>query len=114
MQPEAPALLWDASNAAGLIATFISGRSFWDYKTDPMLRSAVERQFEIVGEALNKLSKVDLQTAAQIPDLRRVVAFRNILAHGYAVVDDEIIWHLATQRLTELAKVVASLTADLI
>ena len=114
MQPEAPALLWDASNAAGLIATFISGRSFWDYKTDPMLRSAVERQFEIVGEALNKLSKVDLQTAAQIPDLRRVVAFRNILAHGYAVVDDEIVWQLATQRLPELARVVATLSDDLI
>jgi len=114
MQPEAPALLWDAGNAARLIATFISGRSFSDYKADPMLRSAVERQFEIVGEALNKMSKVDPQTAGQIPDLRRVVAFRNILAHGYAVVDDEIVWQLATQRLPELAKVVASLSAELI
>jgi uncharacterized protein with HEPN domain len=77
-----------------------------------MLRSAVERQFEIVGEALNKLTKVDPQTAAHIPDLRRVVAFRNILAHGYAVVDDEIVWQLATQRLPGLAEVVANLSAE--
>ena len=60
-----------SSNAAGLIATSISGRSFSDYKDDPMLRSAVERQFEIVGEALNKLSKLGPETAAQIPDAHR-------------------------------------------
>lgn len=112
MRPETPALLWDAGTAAHLIATFISRRSFSDYTADPMLRSAVERQFEIVGEALNRLRKVDPQTAARIPDLARVVAFRNILAHGYAVVDHAIVWQLATQRLPELAEVVRNLSAE--
>lgn len=43
MQPDGYALLWDARKAAGLIATFISGRTGEDYASDPMLRSAVER-----------------------------------------------------------------------
>ena len=69
MQPEARSLLWDAGNATGLITTFISGRSLPDYKADSLLRSALERQFESVGEGLNKLTKVDPETAAQIPTL---------------------------------------------
>jgi len=49
MRPEAAALLWDAQRAAGLIGAFVTDRSWPDYQRDPMLRSAVERQFEIVG-----------------------------------------------------------------
>lgn len=68
-----------------------------------MLRSAVERQFEIIGEALSQLTKIAPQLAAQIPDLPRIVAFRNILIHGYAVVDNEIVWRAAQENLPELA-----------
>ncbi len=49
MQPESAALLWDARRAAELIGSFITGRTWSDYLDDPMLRSAVERQFEISG-----------------------------------------------------------------
>ena len=47
-----------------------------------MLRSAVERQFEIIGEAFTGLRRVDPSLAATIPDLPRIVAFRNVLIHG--------------------------------
>lgn len=79
MRPETPGLLWDARRATGLIAQFVADRTWQDYESDPMLRSAVERQFQIIGEALNKLSRLDPSTAAQIPDLSRIVAFRNVL-----------------------------------
>ena len=49
--------LWDASRAAGLLDDFSRGKSFADYQSDELLKSAVERQFEVVGEALNQLSK---------------------------------------------------------
>ncbi len=69
MQPEAPALIWDARRAAGRVLEFVAGRSWDDYQEDVMLRSAVERQFQIIGEALNRLSKVDAATAVQVPNL---------------------------------------------
>ena len=78
-------------------------------RRDPLLRSAVERQFEIIGEALNQLSKLDADLAAGIPDLRRIVAFRNILIHGYATVDDALVWQALTEKLPDLAKTVRDL-----
>jgi hypothetical protein len=59
-------------------------------------RSAVERQFEIIGEALDQLSAVDAELAAQLPDLGRIVAFRNIPIHGNATVDDALVWQVLT------------------
>lgn len=109
MQPDSRALLWDAHRATELIATFICDRSWTDYQGDPMLRSAVERQFEIIGESLNRLSRLDPDTAAQIPDLARIVAFRNVLAHGYAVIDDALVWQVATSRLDALHEVLSRL-----
>jgi uncharacterized protein with HEPN domain len=92
-----------------LLFEFSAGKSFEEYQADAMLRSAVERQFEIIGEALNQLSRVDADLAAGIPDLRRVVAFRNILIHGYAIVDDALVWQVLTDKLPGLAKTVRDL-----
>lgn len=74
-----------------------------------MLRSAVERQFEIVGEALNRLSRTDPAVADQIEDLPRIVAFRNVLIHGYATIDDAIVWEVATTRLSGLIELLTDL-----
>jgi hypothetical protein len=57
-----------------------------------MLRAAVERQFEIIGEAVGNLSKIDPQSAERIRGYRRLIAFRNVLIHGYAEVDDQLVW----------------------
>lgn len=103
------AYLWDAREAIGRIRTFVHGKAFADYQADVLLRSAVERQFEIVGEALNRLSNVDPSTAEHVPGLARIVAFRNILIHGYAVVDDQIVWEAVTSRLEPLDDVLATL-----
>ncbi|HXK61062.1 MAG TPA: DUF86 domain-containing protein [Acidobacteriota bacterium] len=55
--------------------------------TRRVLRSAVERQFQIIGEALIRLTRTDPETAAAIGDYRRIVAFRNILVHAYGAID---------------------------
>lgn len=112
MRPEAAALLWDVERAADRTATFTDGLDFGFYKGDELHRSAVERQLLIIGEALNSLRKVDVVTAEHIPDLVRIIGLRNVLAHGYAVIDDEVIWQAATRRVPELRAVVAGLLYD--
>jgi uncharacterized protein with HEPN domain len=69
---------------------------------DDLLRSAVERQLQIIGEALSQLTKVDPQIASNISDLRRVIAFRNILVHGYPAIDYDTVWRLIADKLPEL------------
>ncbi|MDQ2848418.1 MAG: DUF86 domain-containing protein [Actinomycetota bacterium] len=75
-------------------------------------RSAVERQFEIVGEALNRLRRVDPDVAATLTDLPRIVAFRNVLFHGCAVIDNEIVWAVATTRVSALIDALERLLDD--
>jgi uncharacterized protein with HEPN domain len=67
-------LLWDAHDAAGVIAAITAGKAFADFDRDIVLRSAVERQFEIVGEALAQLARLDAAMAEKIPDLREIIA----------------------------------------
>ena len=107
------AWLWDVRQAADSIAAFIQGRSFADYAADLMLRSAVERQFEIAGEALNRLSREAPEIAAQLPDLRRAVAIRNALIHGYREVDNATVWETIHEDLPALREQVEALLAQL-
>ena len=77
-----------------------------------MLRSAVERQFGIVGEALARLAKDSPEITASIPDHAKIIAFRNILIHGYAAVDDRIVWGVIENYLAALKSKVEELLAQ--
>ncbi len=103
MHADARKLLWDASSAAERVARFTKGKTFADYEVAELLRAAVERQFEIIGEAFTQLRRVDPEVAEAIPAISRIVAFRNVLIHGYASVDHRLVWgvveaHLAPMR----------------
>ncbi len=88
--------------AAELLAQFTAGKVLADYLGDVLLRSAVERQFEIIGEALAQLTKRDPDVAAQIRERRSIIAFRNILIHGCAEVDDLLVWDVLQAKLPDL------------
>ncbi len=92
MRRDPKSLLWDAHDAATAIAEMAAGKSLADFDSDLVLRSARNRQFEILGEALGQLARVDPMVAARIPDLRQIVAFRNVLIHGYALIDRARVW----------------------
>lgn len=94
-------------NAAGRIQRFLGDTPFESYRDDEVLRSAVERQFEIMGEALRRLRDIDPETAALVPEVKRIVGMRNVLAHGYAVVNDHVVWETATERVHEVEDAVA-------
>jgi uncharacterized protein with HEPN domain len=78
--------LWDIQAAADAIQTFVAGLDLHSYASTDVVHSAVERKFEIIGEALSQLARHDPALAARIPDPRQVIAFRNVLIHGYAEV----------------------------
>jgi uncharacterized protein with HEPN domain len=78
-----------------------------------MLRAAVERKFEIIGEALARLLKFDPTIASRISESQRVIGFRNILIHGYADVADRLVWDIVQAKLPQLhLEVVALLEGD--
>ena len=109
MRLEAKKYLFDIQRAVALLQSFIRGKTFMDYESDAMMRSAVERQFEIIGEAVNKLADVDEEAVHRISEYERIIAFRNILIHGYAVVDDRLVWDVTQTNLPILADEVHAL-----
>jgi uncharacterized protein with HEPN domain len=95
-------LLWDARRAADRIAGVVAGKRFEDYIANDVLRWAVERQFTIIGEALSALRRIEPALGSSIPDLARIIAFRNVLIHGYAGVDDRLVWGVIERDLDVL------------
>lgn len=103
MEIEIQKWLYDANKASQTIREFLKEKEFESYSTDRMLRSAVERQFEILGEALKRIRDKDeefLETS--ITGWRGAISFRNILAHGYEHIDDDIVWGIITDDLPGL------------
>ena len=101
--------LFDIRQACDLLLQFTKNKSLADYSADPLLRSAVERQFEILGEALNQLMRLHPSYASRITDARRIIAFRNRLNHGYDSIADDIVWGVLETNLPVLRREVAAL-----
>ena len=102
MNPEARTYAQDILEHADLIQNLLADKSYEDYTNDWVVRSAVERQFSIIGEAVNGLSRHAPTAAASITAYPRIIAFRNILMHGYSQVDNEIVWDIAQTYLPTL------------
>jgi uncharacterized protein with HEPN domain len=109
MRLESKKYLYDIQRAAALLTDFTKGKALTDYSRDSMLRAAVEREFEIIGEALARLARLDEVLASRISEHKRIIAFRNILIHGYADVDDRLVWDVVTTKLPVLRREVDEL-----
>ena len=109
MRLEAKKYLHDIARAADLVAEFVIDARFDDYIGNAMLRAAVERKFEIIGEALVGLARLDEDLVSDISEYRRIIAFRNILIHGYAEIDDRLVWDIVESKLPILRREVAAL-----
>ncbi|MBI2923543.1 MAG: DUF86 domain-containing protein [Planctomycetes bacterium] len=102
-------LLQDVCTASALIEQFARGKSREDYGKDALLRSGIERQLLIVGEAMSRLVQEDPLLAAGFGDVKRIVAFRNILVHAYFQINDDVVWDVLQQHLPPLASMARSL-----
>lgn len=101
--------LFDIRQACEKLTLFTSGKTIDDYKSDDLLRSAVERQFEIVGEALGQMGKAYPDSVTDISDYKRIIAFRNRLIHAYADIDDGVVWGIIEESLPKLIDEVHSI-----
>jgi uncharacterized protein with HEPN domain len=102
MKPELRENLEDALKHGREIQRFVSGMSLEQYSSDEKTRLAVERSFEIIGEALNRSCKLDPELVDAIPNYRQIISFRNILAHCYDTVEDRIVWGIIEESLPHL------------
>lgn len=102
MQRKTPKLLEDMRDAAAFIIEIAEGKSLDDYVEDRMFRQTIERNFEIIGEAMGKLAKIDAETIAHFPEHPQIISFRNVLIHGYDMVEPPEVWRIVRERVPEL------------
>ena len=93
MPHDSSVCLEDAANSCRLILQFTENMTEAEYVADLKTQSAVERQFEIIGEALNRIKHIDVELLAGVDNWREIIGFRNVIAHGYDVVENEIVWN---------------------
>ena len=113
MSPRTPKHLEDIRDACAFILEVTRAISSFDFAKDRLRRQAVERNFEIIGEALRRIDRDDPETFQQIPDCRRIIAFRNILAHAYDGVDHAIVWQIIEDDVPRLLEIVERLLTDM-
>lgn len=113
MQREPRAYLADILESCEAISTALSGMQIDDYRSNRLVRSSVEREFTIIGEAVLALSHKAPDIFESITNARRIVDFRNRLTHEYPSVDDELVWALAKIDLKVLQRECAALVSQL-
>jgi len=112
MNPRSIKRLEDAAEACAKIGAFTRDHSLEQFLDSDLLRSAVERQLEIIGEAFGIASKEDTSVDELIPELPRIVALRNRLIHGYDSVDPELVWDLARHKVPSLMEQLKTVLKD--
>jgi uncharacterized protein with HEPN domain len=93
--------LYDINEAIDSIEKYLNNkRDFNLYLNDKMLRRAIEREFEIIGEAMNRIEKID--SSLNISSKKQIISMRNRVIHCYDKIDDEIIWGTIIRHLPTL------------
>ena len=103
MDKEIKKYLFDIKESVDSIESYLGEKRIYNvYKNDKMLRRAVEREFEIIGEAMNRIFKIDSEI--NISSKKRIINMKNRVIHGYDLIDDEIIWGTIVRHLPVLKK----------
>jgi len=113
MRRDPASFLWDMQQACAAIRGFVEGVAPERYAADLLLRSAVERQLQNIGEALSQLSRLDPVLGARVPRQRQLIGFRNVLVHGYAGLNSAEVWRVLHENLPELHQAVTGLLEEI-
>ncbi len=88
MDHDPKAYLFDIKQACDEIKEFIQDMSFEEYSRNSMVKAAVERKFLVIGEAMTRLKREHPEIIDKITDHEKIIGFRNVLVHGYDIIDD--------------------------
>lgn len=113
MPREPQVYLWDIAQAIEAIERFTMNLTLQEYLDSEITQAAIERKFEIIGEAVNQLSKNKPKLVKRIPHASETVGFRNVLIHGYATIDSKIVWQTIQTSLPALKQAIARELASL-
>ena len=94
--------VFDAVQACLAIEQFTEGTDFAGYMGNAMMRAAVERQLEIIGEALNLATHADESLEVMLPEVRQIIGMCNRIIHGYDSVDHMIVWDVVQVKILPL------------
>ena len=104
MQRDLHLYLLDIVGACDAIERFIAGKTLSSYEQDDLIKAAVERKFEIIGEAIRQARHHYPELRQELAAERQIVAFRNRVIHGYFDLNDEVVWSVAQNYLAPLRK----------
>lgn len=103
--------LYDVLNSNEEIESFVSTRKdFFEYKNDLKTKRAVERNIEIIGEAINRIIKQD--SSISIENARNIIGTRNKIIHSYDNISDELIWSIVINHLPLLKEEVSKIVSE--
>ncbi len=108
MKLEVKKYLFDIKESIDSIDKYLGEeRDFSVYISNKMLRRAIEREFEIIGEAMNRIEKID--SSLNISSKKQIINMRNRVIHGYDKIDNEIVWGTIVRHLPKLKKEIEAL-----
>ncbi len=112
MRPDTLGLLVDLRDAARFIADDTAGATYDEFLQDRRMRQLVERNFTIIGEAINRLRRRDPDVTKQISTVQQIVGMRNTLVHGYDVIDYSIVWNAIQETLPILREQIEAMLPE--
>ncbi len=104
--------LYDILNSCQFIGEFTRGKTVEDYKLDRAFRSALERELQIIGEAIMQLDNVAPNVAEKIPEYRNIIGFRHVLVHGYDALDPATVWNVVETKINGLSHKIQSILKE--
>ncbi len=109
MNHDPKAYLFDIKQACDDIEQFTRGISYPEYSGNAMVKAAVERKFLTIGEALIRLKRESPEILDAITDHEKIIGFRNVLVHGYDIIDDATVWSAVRDSIPTLRQEVETL-----
>lgn len=106
-------LVWDALEFARNSQVAIGDTSLDEYLKGGLVAWGTERQMELIGEALSKFRQVAPELAERVPNVRKIIGMRNVLIHGYLIVNPQIVYRSAAKEVPELIPVLEALLVEL-